>query len=293
MISQELNWVKAYLTPNLLMLKGCLFPVAGLGTRFLPVTKVVPKELLPILNKPLIQYAIDECIEANIFNFSLVISEQKESIKSFFQSDKELENSLSDEKRTLIGGVNKIIERSNFQYAYQNKPLGLGHAILSGENTLSKENFAVILPDDFCQNINGPSVISQMAKLSERFPDKCIVAIEEVPMNEVSNYGVIKGDPIRGYENVFQVSHMVEKPKPQAAPSNLAIIGRYILTNEIFQIIQDTSADSNGEIQITDALNYLAKEGKVLAYKFQGKRIDCGRVQGYVEANNFMNDLES
>ena len=160
---------------------------------------------------------------------------------------------------------------------------GLGHAILTGQTLIGNEPFAVILADDLCDN-DGESVLSQMTKVYEKYPNHCIVAVEEIPMSDTNKYGVIAGLNIE--ENIIKVDNMVEKPEPKDAPSNFAIIGRYILTPEIFDIIENTPAGKGGEIQITDALLTLAKQGKVLAYKFDGKRFDCGSIDGFVEATN-------
>jgi len=163
--------------------------------------------------------------------------------------------------------------------------LGLGHAIYTGKPLIGNEPFAVILPDDLCTN-DGDSVLTQMTKLYRQHPDCCIVAIEEVPMTEVDKYGVIDGELLEDSDDAYRVKSMVEKPSPEEAPTNLAIIGRYILTPEIFNVLESTAPDKNGEIQITDALMTLAKEGKVIAYKFQGERFDCGSVKGFVAATN-------
>jgi UTP--glucose-1-phosphate uridylyltransferase len=163
--------------------------------------------------------------------------------------------------------------------------LGLGHAIYTSKPLIGNEPFSVILPDDLCTN-DGDSVLTQMTKLFDQHPDCCIVAIEEVPMTEVDKYGVIDGELIEGSSDAYRVKSMVEKPSPAEAPTNLAIIGRYILTPEIFDVLENTDPDKNGEIQITDALMTLAKQGKVIAYKFEGIRYDCGSIKGFVEANN-------
>ena len=169
--------------------------------------------------------------------------------------------------------------------------LGLGHAIYTGKPLIGNEPFAVILPDDLCTNDDN-SVLTQMVKLYEHHSDCCIVAIEEVPMTEVDKYGVIDGELLEGSSDTYRVNSMVEKPRPAEAPTNLAIIGRYILTPEIFDALEDTAPDKNGEIQITDALMILAKQGKVIAYKFQGARYDCGSVKGFVVATNHFAQVE-
>jgi UTP--glucose-1-phosphate uridylyltransferase len=169
--------------------------------------------------------------------------------------------------------------------------LGLGHAIYTGKPLIGNEPFAVILPDDLCTN-DGDSVLTQMTKLYEQHPDCCIVAIEEVPMTEVDKYGVIDGELLEGSTDTYRVKSMVEKPTLAEAPTNLAIIGRYILTPEIFDVLESTEPDKNGEIQITDALMTLAKQGKVIAYKFQGTRYDCGNITGFVVATNHFAQVE-
>jgi len=179
--------------------------------------------------------------------------------------------------------ISEIVTNYTFSYTRQVEMKGLGHAILTGQTLIGHEPFAVILADDLCDN-NEP-VLKQMSKLYEKNPDCCIVAIEEVPIEDTNKYGVISGIEIE--KNIFSVTGMIEKPESKDAPSNLAIIGRYILTPEIFEVIKTTKPGKGGEIQITDALMTLAKEGKVLAYKFDGKRFDCGSVEGFVEATNY------
>jgi len=270
------------------MIKNCLLPVAGFGTRFFPVTKVIPKEMLPVLTKPLIQYAIEEAIEAKIYSFSLVTNKYKESIKSYFKPHEEIENLLKkSSKNFLLNDLNSIMDLAEFKYILQDEMLGLGHAIKIGNSIIDTSPFAVILPDDLCVNLDGKSVLSQMVELHEKYPEYCIVGIEEVPITQVSSYGVIDGQVIDNNGLIYSVKNMVEKPNIEDAPTNLAIIGRYILTREIFDVLEITTEGKNGEIQITDALMELAKKGKVLAYKFQGVRFDCGTVDGYIKANNF------
>lgn len=265
----------------------CLFPVAGYGTRFLPITKTVPKEMLPIATKPLIQYGVEEAMSAGIENISMVTNQDKKAIENYFLPQPRVESYLkSKQQESLLDEVNNILDRCRFDYTLQEQMLGLGHAIYSGRELVGNEPFAVILPDDLCVN-DGESVLSQMSKVYKNNPDCCIVAIEEVPSSEVGKYGVIDGESIADSNNTFMVNTMIEKPSIEDAPSNLAIIGRYILTSEIFKILQSTETGLNGEIQITDALMSLAKKGKVIAYKFEGTRFDCGSLDGYLDANNF------
>jgi UTP--glucose-1-phosphate uridylyltransferase len=252
----------------------------------LPATKAIPKEMLPILTKPLIQYAVEEAMSAGITNMAMVTSTYKQAIENHFKPHIDIENSIKNTaKEPLLDEVNYIADECDFNYIEQDKMLGLGHAIYIGKPLINNEPFAVILPDDLCAN-NGNSVLKQMTKIYQQYPDCCIVAIEEVPMAEVDKYGVIEGELLQGSDNTYRVKNMVEKPNPKDAPTNLAIIGRYILNPEIFEVLENTKPDKNGEIQITDALMTLAKRGKVIAYKFQGVRYDCGSVKGYVLAMN-------
>ncbi len=266
------------------IIKKCLFPVAGYGTRFLPATKAIPKEMLPILTKPLIQYGVEEAISAGMTTMAMVTSKYKQAIENHFKPHADIESSIKDTtKASLLDEVNHATNMCDFTYIEQQQMLGLGHAIYTGKPLIDNEPFAVILPDDLCTN-EGDSVLKQMTKLYAQHPDCCIVGIEEVPMTEVNKYGVIDGRLLNRSSDAYRVDNMVEKPSPKVAPTNLAIIGRYILTPEIFDILENTQPDKNGEIQITDALMTLAKKGKVIAYKFQGTRFDCGSVKGFVEA---------
>ena len=242
--------------------------------------------MLPILTKPLIQYGVEEAMSAGMTTMAMVTSKHKQAIKNHFEPHKDIKSSIENTtKEALCDELTNIMNRCTFTYAEQKQMLGLGHAIYTGKPLIGNEPFAVILPDDLCTN-DGDSVLTQMIKLYGQYPDCCIVAIEEVPMTDVDKYGVIDGELLNGLNNVYRVKSMVEKPSPAEAPTNLAIIGRYILTSEIFDILENTSPDKNGEIQITDALMTLAKQGKVIAYKFQGVRYDCGGVKGFVEATN-------
>jgi len=264
----------------------CLFPVAGYGTRFLPATKAIPKEMLPILTKPLIQYGVEEAMSAGMTTMAMVTSKYKQAIKNHFEAHGDIKSSIKGTvKELLCDELTNIMDKCTFIYAEQQQMLGLGHAIYTGKSLIGNEPFAVILPDDLCTS-DGDSVLKQMTKLYEQNPDCCIVAIEEVPMKDVDKYGVIDGSLLEGSNNAYRVDAMVEKPRPEDAPTNLAIIGRYILTKEIFNVLESTQPDKNGEIQITDALATLAKQGRVIAYKFEGARYDCGNVKGFVIATN-------
>ncbi len=265
-------------------IKKCLFPAAGYGTRFLPATKAIPKEMLPVLTKPLLQYGVEEALEAGISDMAIVTGRGKRAIEDHFDTSYELEHQISGtSKEHYLKEIRDVIDRATFSYTRQMQMKGLGHAILTGETLIGDESFAVLLADDLCHNYDE-SVLSQMVKLYETY--KCsIVAVEQIPICDSNKYGIIAGESID--DRVLRVSDMVEKPDPADAPSDLAIIGRYILTPDIFDILRETPAGKGGELQITDALLTQAKQGKVIAYKFKGKRFDCGSVEGFVEATNF------
>lgn len=268
------------------MIKKCLFPAAGYGTRFLPATKAIPKEMLPILTKPLMQYGVEEAYEAGIGTMAIVTGRGKRAIEDHFDVSYELEHQIrGGAKEALLDEIRSLISRCTFSYTRQVEMKGLGHAILTGETLIGHEPFAVILADDLCDNEGDEGgVLSQMVALYERYGCS-IVAIEEVSKEETNKYGIIAGDEIE--PGVFRISHMVEKPDPKEAPSNLAIIGRYILTPDIFDILRETKPGKGGEIQITDALLMQAKNSKVLGVRFKGKRFDCGSVEGFVKATNY------
>ena len=280
------------------MIKKCLFPAAGYGTRFLPATKAVPKEMLPILTKPLLQYGVEEALSAGISNMAIVTGRGKRSIEDHFDNAFELESQLSGTtKEYYLDEIKDVIEKATFTYVRQQKMLGLGHAILTGEPLIGKEPFAVILADDLCDCITN-GVTSQLIEIYKKY--QCsVIAIEEISSTQTENYGIISGDLIDGTNNTFRVTNMVEKPNQHdlmkfaensvdvnKMSSFMGIIGRYILTPDIFDILKKIKADNGNEIQITDALLSQAKQGKVIAYKFNGKRFDCGSVKGFLDATN-------
>jgi len=267
------------------MIKKCLFPAAGYGTRFLPATKAMPKEMLPVANKPLIQYGVEEALQAGLTGIAIVTGRGKRALEDHFDISYELENQIRNtDKEKYLVGIRKLLDECTFSYTRQIEMKGLGHAILSGQPLIGDEPFAVVLADDLCVNPEGDGVLQQMVKLYNQF--RCsIVAIQEVDPQETSKYGVIAGEMIR--DDIYRVNAMVEKPKPEDAPSNLAIIGRYILTPDIFDLIKNTPPGKGGEIQITDALMQQAQNGCVLAYKFKGERFDCGSAEGYIDATNY------
>ena len=268
------------------MIGKCLFPVAGYGTRFLPATKSMPKEMLPIVNKPLVQYGVEEAIEAGMVNCALVTGRGKRAIADHFDISYELEHQIAgSSKEQYLSGIRDVIDRGIFTMVRQREMLGLGHAILTGEPLIGDQPFGVVLSDDLCLNREGSGVLAQMAALYEEH--QCsIVAVQEVPRAEVDKYGVVAGTAER--DGLTRVGEMVEKPSPEEAPSNLAVIGRYILTPDIFDIIRNTPPGKNGEVQLTDALQAQAREGRVLAYQFEGLRFDCGSVPGFVEATQYV-----
>jgi UTP--glucose-1-phosphate uridylyltransferase len=273
------------------MIKKCLFPAAGYGTRFLPATKAVPKEMLPILSKPLLQYGVEEALSADINNMAIVTGRGKRAIEDHFDNAFELESQLSGTaKEYYLKEIKEIISKSTFTYVRQKQMLGLGNAILTSEPLIGNEPFAVLLADDLC-DCDNDGVLTQLIKIHNKY--QCsVIAIEEVPMNKTNQYGIISGNLLDNSNNTFLVTDMIEKPEEKDAPTNIAIIGRYILTPDIFDILRNIKPDKNGEIQITNALMIQAKQGKVLAYRFKGKRFDCGSVKGFLEAtNHFANKL--
>jgi UTP--glucose-1-phosphate uridylyltransferase len=247
--------------------------------------------MLPIINKPILQYGVEEALSAGITNIAIVTGRGKRSIEDHFDNAFELESQLKEtSKEHYIKDIQSIIEKATFTYVRQKKMLGLGHAILTGEPLIGDNPFAVILADDLCIN-SDDSVLTQMLKVFNKY--KCsVVAIEEVPKKDTNKYGIISGDLINGSNDTFRVTDMIEKPDPKNAPSNMAIVGRYILTPDIFKILKTIKPDKSGEIQITDALLNQAKQGNVVAYMFKGQRFDCGSVRGYVKATNYFAEIE-
>lgn len=239
---------------------------------------------MPIVNKPLIQYGVEEALEAGLREMAIVTGRGKRALEDHFDINVELEAQIQGtDKESYLSGIRSIMQEATFTYTRQKAMRGLGDAILTGEPLIGDESFAVLLADDLCLG-EGSGVLAQMIELYRQF--RCsIVAIEEVSPEETHKYGVIAGDPLR--EDLYRIEQMVEKPARGQEPSNLAIIGRYILTPDIFDILRATPPGRNGEIQITDALAEQARRGCVLAYRFKGRRFDCGSVDGYVEATNY------
>jgi len=265
-------------------LRKAVFPVGGLGTRFLPATKVMPKEMLPIVDKPLIQYAYEEAVAAGIEQFIFVTGRNKNVINNHFDHSYELQQILDEkEKQTELELTKEWLpEAGNVAFIRQQEPLGLGHAVWCARNYIDDdEPFAVLLADDIVQS-NTPC-LKQMANIYNS-QGGSIVAVNEVPPHKTNSYGVIvpSGDTT---QNIIPMQDMVEKPEPANAPSNLAIIGRYILNGGIFKHLQEGKIGAGGEIQLTDAMAAMAKTDNYYAYKFEGKRYDCGNKLGYLEAN--------
>lgn len=268
------------------MIRKCLFPVGGYGTRFLPATKALPKEMLPIVNKPLVQYGVEESIEAGLNQIGFVTGRGKRAIADHFDISYELEHQINgSNKEQYLQSIRHVMNEGIFSFTRQKEMKGLGHAILAGETLTGNEPFGVVLADDLCVPEEGmENVLGQMVKIFKQF--RCsIVAVMEVPEDEIHKYGVIDGEAMK--DGLYRVKSMVEKPKKEDAPSNLAVIGRYILTPDIFDILRVTPPGKNDEIQLTDALMQQAQDGVVMAYRFKGTRFDCGSVEGFVEATNY------
>lgn len=260
-----------------------VFPVAGLGTRFLPATKANPKEMLPIVDKPLIQYAAEEAEEAGMKNLVFIIGRNKRSIPDHFDKAYELESELrANGKFQLLELVENILPQDvSCIYLRQSEALGLGHAVLRAQPVIENEPFAVSLADDLICADKNDGCLSQMVKVYEQFGCS-LVAVEEVPWNEVHRYGIV--ETIRGADGMLRITSIVEKPKSTEARSNLAVIGRYILTPAIFNKLKNIGRGAGGEIQLTDAIAALLKDEPVIAYPFRGKRYDCGSKLGYLQA---------
>ena len=260
-----------------------IIPAAGFGTRFLPATKAVPKEMLPILNKPAIQYIIEEGINSGIKDFVLVTSRNKKALEDYFDLYPELEKLLQTKKKEdLLKSISSIIETANFLYIKQMEQLGLGHAIWAARKAFGNERAAIFLPDDIIMGTTPG--MAQLIKVANQ--EKCnVIAVQEVPREEASRYGVIS---IRRQfsPNLFQIKELVEKPQPGKAPSNLAIIGRYVLSSKIFEALEDLKFGAGGEVQLTDGIQNLLLSGeKVFAYKIQGQRYDAGTTLGWLKTN--------
>jgi UTP--glucose-1-phosphate uridylyltransferase len=259
-----------------------VFPAAGLGTRFLPATKALPKEMLPLVDKPLIQYVVEEAIASGVSHIILVTSRGKSAIEDHFDVAFELESTLEKRGKTdQLLAAQTVSRMADVAYVRQKEPLGLGHAVLISENLVAGEPFAVLLGDDIVDS--RVPCLRQMIEVYERFDGSPVLAVQVVEGEAISRFGVVAGEEIE--PNIIRITDMVEKPRSADAPSNLAIIGRYILTSDIFPFLREARAGVGGEIQITDALRKLAKQRPFYGYKFEGKRHDAGDKLGFLMAN--------
>ena len=262
--------------------RKAIFPVAGLGTRFLPATKANPKEMLPVVDKPLIQYAAEEAVEAGIEVLVFVTGRNKRSIPDHFDKAYELEAELEEHGKTKMLEVVRHILPRNISCIYIRQPeaLGLGHAVLCGKPVIGDEPFAVILADDLIDG-EPKGCLKQMVEIYER--EQCgVIGVQQVDQKDVSSYGVISGDCVA--ERLWRLSGIVEKPAPENAPSNIAVVGRYILNASIFTMLENTQAGSGNEIQLTDAIAKQLETQSIYAYEFSGRRYDCGSKLGYLQA---------
>ena len=263
--------------------RKAVFPVAGLGTRFLPATKSIPKEMLPVVDKPIIQYAVEEAVKAGINEIVLVTHPDKGSIEDHFRRAEDLEHELTAKNRQhLLASINSLLEKGlSWKSVIQHEPLGLGHAVLCAKDLVGNEPFAVILPDDLIDD-NDRGCLQQMVAVYDRF-QSAVIAVENIPATETGSYGIVETSAMES--KISQLKSIVEKPNPDVAPSTLAVVGRYILPSVIFDMLEKTTKGAGGEIQLTDAIAMLLENGQVLAYEFEGSRYDCGTKLGYLKAN--------
>ena len=262
-------------------LKKAVFPVAGLGSRFLPVTKASPKEMLPVVDKPLIQYAVEEAAAAGITDMIFVTGRNKRAIEDHFDKAYEIETELEKKNKDgLLNMVRSVLpEGVRCIYIRQAEPLGLGHAVLCAQPVVGDDPFAVILADDLMDS--QPPAIARMAEIFDR--EQCsLLGVEEVPRDQTASYGIVTIDEMQG--DTARIHSIVEKPKPKDAPSNLAVIGRYVLTNRIFDMLARVTPGAGGEIQLTDGISALLAQERALAVRLPGRRFDCGSKLGYLQA---------
>ena len=263
-------------------IRKAVFPVAGLGTRFLPATKTVPKEMLPVIDKPLIQYAVDEAVEAGCDTMVFVTNRYKHSVADYFDKAYELEQKLEKAgKSELLSLIRDVLPRHvRAVFVTQAEALGLGHAVLCARPVIGDEPFAVLLADDLIWN-RGPGALSQMVQLAER-ESASVIAVQDVPSDQTGSYGIVATSEFSDRHGA--ITAIVEKPRPEVAPSTLAVVGRYVLSPRIFEMLEGTRAGAGGEIQLTDGIAALLMQERVLAYRFEGRRFDCGSRIGLVEA---------
>lgn len=261
-----------------------MFPAAGLGTRFLPATKAMPKEMLPVVDKPLIQYGVEEAVASGITDVIIVTGRGKSALEDHFDISFELEKLLESKKKTeLLSLARSVSDLADVSYIRQKEALGLGHAVLRAKDLVGDEAFAVLLPDDIIASVKP--CVRQLVDVHERY-EASVIALMEVPKEQISAYGVVDAEQVAngGEGRLFRIRDMVEKPKASEAPSNLAIIGRYVLTPDIFECIESTEPGSGGEIQLTDGLKYMLRSRPVYGLKFEGKRFDAGDKLGFLKA---------
>ena len=266
------------------IIRKAVFPVAGLGTRFLPATKAAPKEMLPVVDKPLIQYAVEEAYAAGVRHMIFVTGRSKRAIEDHFDTAYELENELEYANKAELLALVRSVQPDDMVCAYvrQNRMLGLGHAVLCAEPLVGNEPFAVLLADDLMiGQTNGPSVLTQMAT-AFRQQGRSILAVQEVPLEQTRRYGIVAGEPAG--KQLIRVEQIVEKPASEQAPSRMGVAGRYILTPGIFDEIRNQPTGVGGEIQLTDAIARLMAREAVYAFQYEGKRYDCGSKEGFLEA---------
>jgi UTP--glucose-1-phosphate uridylyltransferase len=264
----------------MMQLRKAIIPAAGLGTRFLPATKAQPKEMLPIVDKPTLQFIIEEAVQSGIEEILIITGRNKKSIEDHFDRSVELELELESKgKYDLLEQVRKISDLVNIHYIRQKEPKGLGHAILCAKSFIGNEPFAVMLGDDIV--VNEKPCLQQMIEIYEQYKTT-ILGVQEIPRQDVDKYGIIEGRLID--DRVYKVRGLVEKPSVEEAPSNIAILGRYVITPAIFDILEQTPPGKNGEIQLTDALKVLAQKEAMYAYIFEGRRYDVGDKLGFLQA---------
>ena len=269
-------------------LNKAVFPVAGLGTRFLPATKAQPKEMLPVVDKPLIQYAVEEAYAAGIRHMIFVTGRNKRAIEDHFDTAYELENELEVAGKQDLLALVRSIQATDMDFSYVRQPrsLGLGHAVLCAEHMVGNEPFAVLLADDLMTGLPGGQPV--LAQMAEQFKSlqQSVLAVQEVPWDQTRRYGIVAGAKLDGDsgERLIKVSAMVEKPSPEAAPSRMAVAGRYILTPAVFKHIRSQKSGVGGEVQLTDGIASLLTEERVYAFEYAGKRYDCGSKEGFLKA---------
>ena len=261
--------------------RKAVIPAGGLGTRLLPTTKSVPKELLPILDRPMIQYGVEELVAAGVEDIVIVTSPGKEALEHYFRPDPDLERHLQQSNSVdALETVRRVSSLARFSFVLQEQPLGLGHAVLTARNEVGDEPFVVLLPDDIIWHSEGAT--EQMLRVFDKY-QASVVAVEEIPLEAIQSYGVVDSRSVE--DRISEVRGLVEKPQPHEAPSNLAIVGRYVLTPEIFRCLERTSPGAKGEIQLTDGMGMLLEDHSMYAYRFYGTRYDGGTPLGMLRAS--------